>query len=338
MSLVETIGGPQTIHAALAQASERTGADFDYLLKTAMRESSLDHQAKSSTSSASGLFQFTEQSWLGTLKKYGAELGLGHHAEAISRTPSGRYVVENTAERQEILALRFDASASALMAGAYTQESAGLLENRLGRSTSEGELYIAHFLGAGGAGKLISAAENTPSARADSLFPAAAAANQSIFYDRAGRARTAAEVYQNLVSKHENADASQQHAAAKTPPLSQNSHKTVTNGRDGHFEGPAKPAQRGYATRGATMLSPGLSPTYTPAMSSGANSGPATRYGAALKLTPGIVEVLAALDPIPQGSASLRQSERSDERREEARAEERRERARLLPRSGFSFG
>ncbi|WP_339833029.1 hypothetical protein [uncultured Parvibaculum sp.] len=330
MSLVEIIGGPQTIHAALVHASERTGADFDYLLKTAMRESSLDHQAKSNTSSASGLFQFTEQSWLGTLKKYGAELGLGQHAAAISQTPSGRYVVENAAERQEILALRFDAKASALMAGAYTQESAGVLENRLGRSTSEGELYIAHFLGAGGAAKLISAAEETPSARADMLFPAAAAANKSIFYDRSGQARSAAEVYQNLVSKHENTDASQQQATAVPPPLSRNRHKTVINRPDGHFEGPSNRAQKGYATRGAAVLSPGLSPA--------AASGGASRYGAPLKLTPAVVEILASLDPIPQGSATLRDSERSEERRQEARAEERRERARLLPHSGFSYG
>ncbi|MEX1153292.1 lytic transglycosylase domain-containing protein [Parvibaculum sp.] len=299
-----------------------------------MRESSLDCHAKSTTSSASGLFQFTEQSWLGTLKKYGGELGLERYAEAISCNAHGRYVVENTAERQEILALRFDAGAAALMAGAYTQESADLLENRLGRSTSEGELYIAHFLGAGGAAKLISAAEETPNTRADRLFPAAAEANKSIFYDRSGRARTAAEVYQNLVSKHENVDASQQHATAKTPPLSSNSHKTVTNGREGHFEAPAARSQRGYATRGATLLSP----SYAPPSSSGAGTSGASRYGSPLKLTPGVVEVLASLDPIPQGSATLRQSERNDERREEARAEERRERARMLPRSGFSYG
>ena len=78
------------------------------------------------------------------------------------------------------------------------------------------------------------------------------------------------------------------------------------------------------------MLSPGLSPA--------AASGGASRYGAPLKLTPAVVEILASLDPIPQGSATLRDSERSEERRQEARAEERRERARLLPHSGFSYG
>ena len=330
MSLVEIIGGPQTIHAALAQASERTGADFDYLLKTAMRESSLDTQAKSSTSSASGLFQFTEQSWLGTLKKYGAELGLGRYAEAICCNANGRYVVENAAERQEILALRFDAEASALMAGAYTQESADLLENRLGRTTSEGELYIAHFLGAGGAAKLISAAEDTPSARADTLFPAAAAANKSIFYDRSGRARSAAEVYANLIGKHENTDATRLAAAAENRPLSSNSHKSVTNRPEGHFEAPAARPRPGYATRGASLP--------TPTYPANAGTSGTQRYGATLHLTPAVVEILASLDPIPEGRDSLRTSDRSDERRDEVRADERRERARLLPRSGFAYG
>ena len=97
----------------------------------------------------------------------------------------------------------------------------------------------------------------------------------------------------------------------KTPPLSRNCHKTVTKGPGGD-------------------LSPGLSPA--------AASGGASRYGAPLKLTPAVVEILASLDPIPQGSATLRDSERSEERRQEARAEERRERARLLPHSGFSYG
>jgi hypothetical protein len=49
---------------ALHQAATITGSDFDYLLSTATRESSLKPQAKASTSSAAGLFQFVGQAWL----------------------------------------------------------------------------------------------------------------------------------------------------------------------------------------------------------------------------------------------------------------------------------
>ena len=225
--------------------------------------------------------------------------------------------------------MRFDAEASALMAGAYTQESADLLENRLGRATSEGELYIAHFLGAGGAAKLISAAEDTPNARADTLFPAAAAANKSIFMTvRTGAQRC--RVYANLIGKHENTDATRFAEAAENRLLSPNSQKSVTKRAEGHFEAPAGRARTGYATRGASLPSPSYP----------ANAGTSgtSRYGATLHLTPAVVEILASLDPIPQGRDSLRTSDRSDERRDEARAEERRERARLLPRSGFAYG
>lgn len=336
MSLVENIAVQPTIATALKAASERTGTDFDYLLKTAMRESSLNCEAQSTTSSACGLFQFTEQSWLGTLKNHGAALGLGDHAAAITKTANGRYVVENAAERQEILALRNDAHASALMAGAYTQDSAAMLEDRLGRAPNEGELYIAHFLGAGGASKLIGAAEDTPNARADTLFPAAAGANKSIFYDGEGRARSASEVYRNLVAKHDNTDAAQIAKTAENR-LSSKRYTNVTNTIPDLAEVSAGGTRRSYATRGAAMLSP-----VSGGGSSFATSGAGTSFGQAalgrapLQLTPGIVEMLSSLDPIPEGSESLRSGDK-DEARERAaeRTEERRER--LLPRSGFAY-
>lgn len=330
MSLVEAIAVQPTIATALKAASQRTGTGFDYLLKTAMRESSLNCEAKSVTSSACGLFQFTEQSWLGTLKKHGQELGLGDYSAAITQNANGRYVVENAAERQEILALRNDAHASALMAGAYTQDSAAMLEERLGRAPNEGELYIAHFLGAGGAAKLIGAAEDMPNARADTLFPAAAGANKSIFYDGHGRARSAAEVYQNLVAKHENTDAAQIAKTAENRSTSSKRYTNVTNANPDVADAAGGSARRSYATRGAAMSSP-----VSGGGSSFAATGAGTSFGRApLQLTPGIVEMLSSLDPIPEGSETLRNGDKNDERVAE-RNEERRER--LLPRSGFAY-
>ena len=63
--------------AAIAHASQRTGVDFSYLLAQARIESGLDPQAEARTSSASGLFQFIDQTWLSTLDRHGAALGLG---------------------------------------------------------------------------------------------------------------------------------------------------------------------------------------------------------------------------------------------------------------------
>jgi len=68
----------------------------------------------------------------------------------------------------------------------------------IGRQPSNGELYIAHFLGADGASKLINGAAAQPNASAAAMFPSAAAANHSIFYDPSGRARSISDVYAKL--------------------------------------------------------------------------------------------------------------------------------------------
>ena len=148
-----------TVAFAIERASARTGVDFDYLMKTALRESSLNPSAKAGTSSATGLFQFIDQTWLGMVKEHGAEHGLGHYADQISQTKSGRYVVADRQIRREILALRYDAEISATMAAEYTQDSADMLRGTLGREPTGGELYAAHFLGPGGALDLIKAAK-----------------------------------------------------------------------------------------------------------------------------------------------------------------------------------
>ena len=180
-----------TVTGAIRQAAQATGTSFQYLLATAKVESGLNPQAGASTSSARGLFQFIDQTWLATLKQSGAALGYGQYAAAITKTASGHYQVADPAMRSQILKLRNDPMANAAMAGAFTQANAALLSEKLGRSPSEGELYIAHFLGAGGAARLISAAASDPNASAASLFPVAAHANSSIFYDRATGTRAA---------------------------------------------------------------------------------------------------------------------------------------------------
>jgi Transglycosylase SLT domain len=193
-----------TVTGAIRQAAQATGTSFQYLLATAQVESGLDPKAGAPTSSARGLFQFVEQTWLGTLKQSGAALGYGQYAAAITKTASGHYQVQDPAMRSAILKLRNDPIANAVMAGAFTQANAALLSAKLGRAPSEGELYIAHFLGAGGAARLISAAASNPNAAAASHFPDAAQANSSIFYDRTtGAARSLARVRDILTARYD---------------------------------------------------------------------------------------------------------------------------------------
>ena len=201
--IVEASGANSTVTGAIRQASRMTGADFKYLLATAQVESNLNPNARVSTSSAGGLFQFIDQTWLGTLKQQGAALGYGVYADAITQLPSGRYAVTDSRMQKAVMNLRFDPAANALMAGAFTRANAESLADQLGRKPTEGELYIAHFLGPGGASRLIHLAESNPNTSAATVFPAAASANSSIFRDRLGRARGAKEVYNNLVGRYD---------------------------------------------------------------------------------------------------------------------------------------
>jgi len=196
---------------AIRQGAEKTGAGFDYLLKTAQRESALEPDAKAKTSSATGLFQFIEQTWLSMVKQEGPKQGLSQYADAISDN-GGRLSVADPATRDKILQLRNDPQVAAVMAGALTQKNRDQLATNLGRQPQAGELYMAHVLGARGASDLIRAAANDPSIVAARDFPEAAAANRSIFYDKAGRARSVQEVYGVLAASH----AGTQLAAAAT--------------------------------------------------------------------------------------------------------------------------
>ena len=189
--------------SAIRDGAAKTGAGFDYLLKTAQRESSLEPDAKAKTSSATGLFQFIEQTWLSMVKQEGPKQGLSSYADAISET-GGRLTVADPAAREKILELRKDPQVAAVMAGALTQKNAEQLAGALGRQPHAGELYMAHVLGARGASDLIKTASSDPTRSAAKDFPEAAAANRGIFFDKTGRARSAQEVYGVLAASHAN--------------------------------------------------------------------------------------------------------------------------------------
>ncbi len=200
-------GSGSDVAGALQNAARQTGAGFDYLLRTAMQESSMQPDAQAGTSSATGWVKCIEATWLQTVKSDGARFGLQNFADEIEAAPSGRFTVANAQARADILALRNDPGISALMAGALAEGNANSLQSSLGRAPSDGELYIAHFLGAQGAGHLIGLAETRPGANAPQSFPDAAHANRAIFYNRDGTPRSVSEVYNVLVRKHEAADA-----------------------------------------------------------------------------------------------------------------------------------
>src|ERR1700683_2876458 len=276
-----------TVTGAIRQASQATGTSFNYLLATAQVESGLNPQAGATTSSARGLFQFIDQTWLGTIKQSGAQLGYGRYADAITKTSSGTSQVADPAMRTEILKLRNDPTANAVMAGAFTKANADYLATKLGRQPSEGELYIAPFLGAGGASRLISLAAANPNAKAADYFPNAANANSSIFYDRAtGHARSLAQVRDVLTARY---DVARNDAVRATQAAS----ATVTPGT----------LSVAQATGAPLDLAAFAPPAPAAAAPSPASAAPA-KTAAAVPDTAGMTGAFAAATPPPAAQAA----------------------------------
>ena len=184
------------VEGAIARAARATGVDFGYLLAQARIESGLNPAARAGTSSAAGLYQFTKGTWLSTLEAHGARHGLPWADGAID---GGR--VADPALRQRLLAMRHDPELSARMAAELAADNGAALKGVLGRDPDAAELYMAHFLGAEGAGRFLSALAADPAQSAAALLPQAAAANRPIFYGRDGAPRSVGGVMELMRGK-----------------------------------------------------------------------------------------------------------------------------------------
>ncbi len=188
-----TVAAPPQIRTAIANAAQRENVSFDYLLAQARLESGLDPSARAKTSSAAGLFQFIESTWLTTMDRHGG--------------------ARDGVQRQDVLAMRYDPATASQMAAALAGENRTGLKTSLGREPDHAELYLAHFLGLGGARTMLSA---DPATSAAALLPEAAKANRAIFYDN-GSARNVGEVIGVI---RDRMDAAKAQGAAAPPPIS----------------------------------------------------------------------------------------------------------------------
>ncbi|MCD2314754.1 lytic transglycosylase domain-containing protein [Sphingomonas sp. IC-11] len=189
------------VQSAIQRAAAKTGIDFDYLVGQAKVESGFNATARARTSSASGLYQFIEQSWLAVVKNHGAEHGMGWAADGIQRNSAGRLTVSDPGLRRAILDLRNNPEAASLMAAEHASDNKDALEASLGRDVTGTDLYMAHFLGLGGAKQFLKAMQASPDRSAASMFPAAAGANRNVFFNRDGSARSLSEVYERFGAK-----------------------------------------------------------------------------------------------------------------------------------------
>ncbi len=170
---------PQGVVNAIKTASAKTGVSFSYLMEKAAAESNFNPTAKAKTSSATGLFQFIDSTWMDMIHKFGAKYG-----------------IDTNQSKQSLLELRKDPDVCSLMAAEFAECNKEHLQQKLGGNIGDTELYFAHFMGAGGAGTFLSQLKKNPAATAADLFPKEARANRGVFYDRqTGTAKTLQQVY-----------------------------------------------------------------------------------------------------------------------------------------------
>lgn len=191
------VGGYRIDHKVLSSiqdASRKTGVSFAFLMAQAGRESAFHPDAGNKRSSASGLYQFTNGTWLELMKKHGAEHGYADYARAIKATPDGEFEVADPAVGKRILELRRNPGLAAVMAGEYANDNRAVLEDKLGRKATPADLYLAHFLGPKGAIHFLKAMTTNPHRPAADFVPTAAHVNPRVFYHH-GRAADLATVY-----------------------------------------------------------------------------------------------------------------------------------------------
>jgi peptidoglycan hydrolase-like protein with peptidoglycan-binding domain len=191
--------------AAIRLSSVRTGVDFSYLMELAAVESAFNPLAQAVGSSAAGLYQFTQDTWLNTVKAHGEKYGLGRYAAQIEytvdRRGNRRPRLSDQNVYRHLLDLRKNPRVSAMMAAESVRDNVSKLSGHFDQEPGRTELYLSHFLGPDGAVSFLKALNETPDSFAADIFPTAAASNKSIFHPQTCKPRTVNEVYEMFSQK-----------------------------------------------------------------------------------------------------------------------------------------
>ena len=203
---------PTQAAAAIRLSALTTGADFAYMMKLAYAESTFDPEAGAPTSTAKGLYQFIEDTWVQTISRYGSEHGMGVLSRHFTVQPdmNGTMVgrSENPWMRIASLGLRDQPQLAGLMSAELQLHNEFLIECALGRDLDDAELYMGHFMGHDAAYQFLRTYDSAPQTNAAAAFPAAARANEGVFYS-SGASRSMAgvvELFERKFNRYDLAD------------------------------------------------------------------------------------------------------------------------------------
>ncbi|MSO76385.1 MAG: lytic transglycosylase domain-containing protein [Alphaproteobacteria bacterium] len=191
----------ETARKTIQEASAKGEPSFRYMLASATLESGMRPGAEAPNSSAAGLYQFTQSTWLSMVRDHGPKHGLGDLAKAVKTAADGSVTVEDADLRGKILALRRDATLSAAMTAEYAKQNSAYLEARLGRPANDVDLYAAHFFGPAGAVRLLRAVAADGGSPAADLLKGAARSNPAMFYEANGKTKSAQTVFASLAQR-----------------------------------------------------------------------------------------------------------------------------------------
>ncbi len=190
--------------AAIRLGSMRTGVDFTFLMELARVESSFNPAARAPTSTATGLFQFVDYSWVEAIRDYGGNYGLQDYAkrvQMIDDLEQGKPSKHYDPLQSEVLAMRLNPRLSTLLAAENIKRNKRSLSSRLSRELGRTDLYLSHFFGLSGAAKFLETLHEKPATIAGEIFPKAVIARNRGVFQRRQQPRTVAEVYQWFDSK-----------------------------------------------------------------------------------------------------------------------------------------
>lgn len=170
--------------ATILAAAKMVGVDPELASSIAGVESNYNPTARPYSkkegrflSSAAGYYQVIKDTWGYLLKTYGPKYGINPNTTAM------------------------DPRANALLGLSYIKENYDSLASKINRKVTDTDVYIAHFLGLGGAKRFLVAPPGDPAI--NHVTASQASANKAIFYDSSGRPKTVAEVYNGFSKKLE---------------------------------------------------------------------------------------------------------------------------------------